>query len=368
MPSKRIVITAGGTGGHLYPAQGFAQQLNGDYPDYEYLFMGGGLSSSRYFNSQDFPFYEVACQPLLVKHPIKMMKGTIHLIKGTYQSWRYLKHYRPAAVVGFGSYFTIPVLLAAKILGIPIILHEANSIPGKANKWFAPFAQAIGVHFPYTISRFKKRAIEVGLPLRKGYQKALIPKDQAKKCFGLDPEGLTLLIFGGSQGAQAINKWMQEALALKNSWPFQIIHITGQEKLIDPLQQFYQRQGLRACVKSFEYQMQWAWSAADAFVGRAGASSMAEALEFEVPGILIPYPFATDQHQDHNARFLVETVKGASVLSEKQLNAAHLLTALEELLDPDQLHRKRQSMQAYKQRSTRIDLCQLVMQVIRQGG
>lgn len=138
---KRILISAGGTGGHLYPAQALGEQLAAQDPPCDILFAAGGLNASRYFNRDRFPFQEVSCSPLLVKNPVRAMAGLKNLVKGTRESIRMIERFKPDVVVGFGSYYTTPILIAAKWMKIPIIVHEANSIPGKANKWMASFCR-----------------------------------------------------------------------------------------------------------------------------------------------------------------------------------------------------------------------------------
>lgn len=357
MPSKRVVITAGGTGGHLYPAQALAQQLLKS----DVLFVAGGLAKNRYFESQRFPFQEIASTPLFSRNPLKIFKGIANLFKGTAQSLKILKKYRPDVVVGFGSYYTVPTLLAAKWLKIPIILHEANSIPGRANKWLAPLADCVGIHFPSTSSYFKKKTVEVGLPLREGYHLNAMSKKEALAHYGLSPDKKTVLICGGSQGARAINLLIEECLPLFKSLSLQIIHLTGDACKAQALTTLYSSQGISACAKAFEPHMQFAWCAADVFVGRSGASTIAESIEFEVPGILIPYPYATDHHQEKNADFLVKTVQSGWKLLESTLTAELLGKKIEQLVAPDQYFVFKKGLQMYKQRPHQLSLCQLIL-------
>ncbi|WP_068470147.1 undecaprenyldiphospho-muramoylpentapeptide beta-N-acetylglucosaminyltransferase [Candidatus Protochlamydia phocaeensis] len=359
--SKRILIAAGGTGGHIFPAQGLAQEIKRRIPSSSVLFVAGKLGSNKYFDRSLFPFKEVVSSPLLSKNPIRSLKGLFNLAKGLYQSIKIMKDFQPDTVVGFGSYYTVPTLLAAKLLRIPIVLHEANSIPGKANKWLAPFACKIGVHFPSTLSLLGKHAIEVGMPLREGYARGDIKREEALAYFKLSKEKAILLVFGGSQGAQAINALMKGCVADLKETSLQVIHLTGNELAVEELAVFYASHGIPATVRAFEANMHYAWSIADFFIGRAGASTIAEAMEFEVPGILIPYPYATDQHQDKNADFLVETVKGAVKCKEADLVAKELgrliqLYSLKSYLEP-----MRQAIQAYKQRPNRLTLCELIL-------
>lgn len=361
---KRILITAGGTGGHVFPAQGLAQQLLKHSPDCEILFVAGGLAKNRYFDRSSFSFKEVPCSPLLSKNPLKSLKGCFHLATGFYQSLQVLREFNPEAVIGFGSYYTLSPLLAAKWLQIPIILHEGNSIPGKVNKWLASYADAVGVHFPYTISLLKGDVVEVGLPLREGYGASLYSQEEARGYFGLSPSERTLLVFGGSQGARFINQLMLGLM--KRGWKgcSQVIHLTGDEAIVPELADAYALQGIKACVKPFEQEMDRAWGSADFFVGRAGAATMAEAMAFEVPGLLIPYPLATDNHQEKNADFLVHTVGGAVKQLESDLDPSKLCEILDHRLTERECKQLRQAMRDYKNRPSRIDLCQLVWQTI----
>jgi UDP-N-acetylglucosamine--N-acetylmuramyl-(pentapeptide) pyrophosphoryl-undecaprenol N-acetylglucosamine transferase len=352
--NKRILITAGGTGGHLYPAQGLAQQL----VNHDILFVAGGLGTNRYFDRSVFPFKEVAC------HPLNQVKGWLSLLKGVWQSWKIIRHYQPDVVVGFGSYYTVATLLAAKFAKVPIVLHEANSIPGKANQWFAPYAKAIGVHFPSTISLLKGKVVEVEMPLRAGYERSCIAREAALRYFEMNETEPVLLIFGGSQGAKTLNQWIQRWLKKSANWIGQCIHLTGDESIVSALQSAYIENGIKACVKSFETHMQFAWRAADFFVGRAGASTIAEAIEFEVPGILVPYPYATDQHQDQNADFLVNTIGGAIKVNEPLEQANDLFEAIQQLTDSKNRAKKQEAIQAYKARSERLHLSQLVLNSI----
>lgn len=362
MAIKKIVIAAGGTGGHLYPAQALAEQLlKGENAAHEFLFMGGDLKDHRCFDRDRFAFQEISASPLSLSNPIKIIGGAIRLVKGFCQSFSILKQLRPQLVVGFGSYHTIPVVLAAKSLGIPIILHEANSIPGKANRWLSPFASHIGVHFPSAGNFFKGKAIEASLPLREGYRLNSTSREEAFEYYRLSPHLQTLLICGGSQGAVAINQFVKECFPFFQENALQLIHLTGNESQAEALASFYRSKGIKASVKPFEHQMRFAWRAADGFIGRSGASTIAEAMEFEVPGILIPYPHSANQHQDINADFLVDTVKGAFKLPQDQLTPAKLKDQLTHLFEKKNNESFKQHLRAYKTRPEQMSFCDLIL-------
>lgn len=359
MTKTRILITAGGTGGHLYPAQALAHQLQKQAQDV--LFVAGGLAANRYFDRERFVYQEISCSPLLSRHPLKCLKGLLHLYRGVRQSIAILKHYQPAAVVGFGSYYTVSTLLAAKWLKIPIVLHEANSVPGKANRWLASMATCVGLHFPATAAYFKGKTVVVGLPLREGYCKTAVTKEEAAAYYGLSTDKRTLLICGGSQGARAINLMIKECLSVFKQLALQVVHLTGDAEMAEQLKELYAAHQIPACVKAFENQMDKAWRMADAFLGRSGASTVAEALAFEVPGILIPYPYATDQHQEKNADFFVSTVGAGTKLLEPGLTPPVLKRALEQLFQSENYDSLQQALHRYQQREDQITLSQLIL-------
>ena len=133
-----VVITAGGTGGHLYPAQALAEQFTQQPMPHDVLFVAGGLRTNRNFDRTRFSFQEITCSPFVSRHPLKSLKGMQNLCRGIDESVAILRQFKPDVVVGFGSFYTVSAVLAARWLKIPIILHEANSIPGKANQWLSP--------------------------------------------------------------------------------------------------------------------------------------------------------------------------------------------------------------------------------------
>lgn len=300
----KILLAAGGTGGHVFPALALAEELQ--EKACEVLFAAGNLSKNAYFKDNAFPFRDISCSPSLVKGIISNTKGVLEAVK-------LLREFNPNVVIGFGSYYTLPVLIAAKWLGIPILLHEANSIPGRVNRLFAPFASKTWTYFPKTRNHLKGAVEECKMPLRSHFKKGKVSKEEARKFFNLNVDLMTILIFGGSQGANALNVLFSREVInelKKHLPPFQLIHFTGSNKGI-----FYE--GFPHYVKPFEKRIDLAWAAADMAVTRAGASSIAEQVEWEVPGISIPYPKATDRHQEFNADFLVETGIGVKVVEEE---------------------------------------------------
>ena len=364
--NKRILIATGGTGGHIYPATAFAQKVMQEHPGCQMLFVGGGLTKNRYFDSSAFDFREISCGTFTSKNPLVLAQACVKIAKGIRQSSKIIDAFKPDVAVGFGSYYSFPPMVAAQLRQVPTVLHEGNSIPGKVNKLLALWATAIGVHFPQTVSLLKGKGVEVGMPLRRGFQRGCVSKSEARKYFGLEGDRPTLLIFGGSQGAQAINVKVQAALKLMENKKIQVIHLAGDELLARDTQQGYAQLGINACVKPFEKRMDIAWQAADMVICRAGAGTVAELFEFEVPGILIPFPRAADNHQEYNADFIVETVGGGRKYQEAKLDDRLLANVITDYLDEAgaKLAKMRHAMEEYKKNSRTQDLTSLVMKVM----
>jgi UDP-N-acetylglucosamine--N-acetylmuramyl-(pentapeptide) pyrophosphoryl-undecaprenol N-acetylglucosamine transferase len=390
--SRKILIATGGTGGHIYPAIGLAQQLLLEVPDTEILFVGGGLESNRYFDSKKFSSESISCGFFAGHAPLSFIKASLKISKGIWQSKQIIRKFMPDVVVGFGSFYAFPSIIAAKWMSIPIILHEANIIPGKVNRILAKWANVTGVHFPETVHLLKGKSVEVGVPLREGFKHSSMPKTEAIRYFGLNENKKTVLIFGGSQGAAAINRFVkgsfdclypecadsmhsngkkpvevEDCKRSHTSLPeIQVLHIAGEAKFTEELQKFYAQKGITACVKSFENRMDIAWQAADLAITRSGAGTIAEQLEFEVPGILIPFPRATDNHQEHNADFMVATVGGAVKFLENDSVPSRIALCITDLLKDEYalLLAMQTAMNQYKKRARTRDLCSLVKEFL----
>lgn len=317
----KILITAGGTGGHIFPALALAEVLR-DEKGCDIFFAGGRLSQNPYFEKNLYSYQDVYAGKG-GKNPLEWMKLGLGIVQGI----QLIKKFNPDLVLGFGSYYTVPLLAAARLLGKPFFLHESNSIPGKVNRYFSHYAEMTWVHFPSTIALLKGPAETAKMPLRPLFKKGLISKAQARKELGLKPDFPTILAFGGSQGAEGINHLFASAAC---SLPFQVIHFTGgsSEKIVEN----YKKAGLAAYVRPFEKRMDIAWAAADLAVTRSGAASFAEQVEYEVPGIFIPYPHSTDGHQRKNAAYA--DLNGLGIKREQEnLTSETLAEDIVRLLD-----------------------------------
>lgn len=352
--AKRLVIATGGTGGHLFPAMSLARRLRERTSDLEITFIGGKLASSSFFSQEQFDFREISCAPLL---------GLYKNVKGFQQSLSHLKQIKPSLVVGFGSYYGFPPLAAALFRRTPIVLFEPNAIPGKVVRWMAPFAKEIGVCLPNVSSKMRGQKRLVKMHTLKNERPSL-SKEQTLKEYGLDPLKQTLLIFGGSQGAQRINELMLEVCHLwrtLGSLPINVLHFTGNDEFTEDLRRGYEEANVQAHVKTFEKEMVRAWSSADFLIARSGASTCAELIEHGVPALLIPYPFASDNHQEGNADFIV-SLGGGVKINQKKLTSLDIAAAIERYLvgDISQKDMMKKKLCEYRMTIPKVDFADLV--------
>lgn len=326
---KKVFIATGGTGGHVLPSLAFAEELLEESSDLEVHFLGGKLARNRYFDKK-YSFTDVSCGRLS-KNPFRLFAECIKIIFGILQSIKEILRQKPSLVVGFGSYYSFPVLMAALFTKTPLMLHESNSLPGLVSRLLSPYARMTAIQFEETKKRLSKAELSA-MPLKKSMRNNLISKAEACSYFGLDEGRFTILVFGGSQGAVALNQLFSESASkLIGKLPsFQLIHLAGTKEQSEILKKYYKDARIKAAVKSFEEEMANAWLSADLVISRSGASSIAELIHFALPGILIPYPYAADNHQEHNAK-AIERIGGALVRTENELTSEILVEAILEV-------------------------------------
>jgi UDP-N-acetylglucosamine--N-acetylmuramyl-(pentapeptide) pyrophosphoryl-undecaprenol N-acetylglucosamine transferase len=359
----KILIAAGGTGGHLFPAQALAKDLLKKQPKLDLLFVGGALSTNRCFQKDLFAFREIfASTPYLKVNSLLSSLWTI--AKGMQQSFEIIRAFQPDLLIGFGSYHAFPLLVAGVFKKIPIVLFEPNAAPGKVNRFFSRWALITTIQFSQAGNSLSGKTVEVNMPLWERDGKNDVSQEEARAYFCLDPYKMTLLVFGGSQGASAINRLFCEAACfLKEEKKVQIIHLTGKND-VEVVRRTYTRYGINACVKEFEDRMHYAWRAANLVICRAGAATLAEQVAFEVPGILIPYPQAAEDHQKKNALFMQTEVQGAVCLDEANLNHEKLYREIENCLQ--RLNEMHQKICQFKHRDHKQDFTLLISELI--GG
>jgi UDP-N-acetylglucosamine--N-acetylmuramyl-(pentapeptide) pyrophosphoryl-undecaprenol N-acetylglucosamine transferase len=301
----KILIAAGGSGGHLLPAQQLGAELQ---KEAEVLFAGYKLDSSPFFQRPRFAFQAVSAAPLRLNP-----RGLLDFIKGAgagaIESIRLIRSFQPDVVVGFGSFHSFPVLLAASVLRRRIILFEANCLLGKVNRLFARDAQVVAAQFELKNAPARTRFVPL-LPWSN--PKERMEKNEAREKWGLAPGRPTILVFGGSQGAAFLNRAAADAMPNH----VQVIHLAGNETAAIETAARYRQKGIPALVKAFESNMHQAYAAADCALCRSGAGTIAELIRYGLPAVLIPFPQAMDNHQQINAEFLAKKIRGARMLIE----------------------------------------------------
>lgn len=320
---KKIVLAAGGTGGHLFPALKLGEELKNMA---EVLFMAHGLSKNVHFKRDLYQWCDVPSGTIAIKKPFYTLRSLKNLMVGFLKSRKILSKFRPDLVVGFGSYHSLPPLLAAKSLKIPFLVHEGNAHPGIVNRLMAPFATIVGSHF--LEAKAKIGGDLISLPLRWDAESVKESKLEALRYFGLRDSDKTVLIFGGSQGSDAINQHLLGALRVLKEWDVQLIHLVGTKE--EEYREIYQSLGMVAQVKDFEERMDLAYRASDLILSRAGAMTLSEIKEFKVPSILIPYPGAYN-HQEINADAYIKETLGAVKLRERELTSHTLAQVFNDL-------------------------------------
>jgi len=324
----RIVIAAGGTGGHLYPGIAVARRFAARCPGTEVLFVGhqGGLEE-RLLSHEGFHVSLVTVQALQGRSKLAQAQALGVLGLGTLQAARLLWRVCPHLVVGAGGYVMGPVVLAATLLRVPRVVLEQNVVPGLTVRAMARYAQRVFTSFPESAAYLPGRPVEyTGTPVRQ--EICQVGVTEPRPADGR----LHLLVFGGSQGAHRINQAMlQVAPLLAAHQPrLRLVHQTGESDCAEVVQAYAQA-GLQAEVQPFLHDMAERYRWADLVLCRAGASTLAELTTCGKPAILVPYPYAADDHQRHNAMAL-QRQGAAQVIVDADLTGTRLYEVLEPLL------------------------------------
>ncbi len=322
----RVVIAAGGTGGHMYPAIAYAKAFQLHDPEGHILFIGTGKTVERNILSQEgFQFESLRVEGFVGKSALNMLRALWLLPQSIWRAMQILRSPKADLVIGTGGYFSPPVVFAAWLLQIPRVILEPNAMPGLANRLLGPLASRIFLAFESARSFFSaSKARVIGTPIRQAF---ILEHPPAL------PQGVKhLLIFGGSQGAQAINSAVLEAIedSQKIRESVTLTHQTGAEDC-ERVRQRYEQLGVQADVQPFLFDMPKELAKADLVICRAGASTLAELAAYSKVGILIPFPHATHNHQELNAKAM-EAVGAARMLRQSDLSGQYLAAEIESLM------------------------------------
>jgi len=337
-----IVVAAGGTGGHLYPALAVADEIRRTHPDARIVFTGSrGKIESRVPPSRGYEFQPIWSGGFRRRLSAGTFLFPVKTVVAFLQSIVLLLRVKPDAVFGGGGYVSGPVVLAAAFLLIPTIIQEQNSIPGATTKMLSRVATEVHVTFEETMRHLpsRKNVFLTGNPTRAELETA--DRAEGAALFGFSPERTTLLVFGGSLGAHRINTAVRGALDGLAARSVQCIWQTGEKDADEIHAAVKGRNGVAVC--SFIERMELAYAASDLVLCRAGATTLAELTRTGKPAILVPYPYAAADHQTHNARVLSDG--GAAVIIPDRDLDERLAGVLFPLLD-DPARREEMSRKA----------------------
>ncbi len=308
----RVVIAGGGTGGHLYPGIAVARELLARRPGSTVTFAGTEKGIEfRVIPREGFELDTIRSGGLKGKSIADRARGASLIPLGMRDAWSIVSRRRPDLVIGVGGYSSGPVVLTAALRGVPTMLLEQNAVPGLTNRLLARVVTAAAVTYESTRSCFGSKAFVSGNPVRAEFM------DRQETAAGAPESGVHLLVFGGSQGAHAINAAMVAAAPAlaRLGGALRITHQAG-ERDVEMVRQGYAAAGLTATVEAFLYDMGVRLGQADLAVCRAGATTLAELTAAGKPSILIPLPTATDDHQRKNAEALASTGAAAVMLQQ----------------------------------------------------
>lgn len=350
---RSILIMAGGTGGHIFPALAVADILCSQ--GWQVTWLGAPNSmEADLVPKHGYGMAWVRFSGVRGKGLLRKLLLPFNLLVALWQGAAAIFRYRPDVVLGMGGYITFPGGLMAALLRRPLVIHEQNSIAGLSNRVLARLAQKALSGFPDVLPK----AIWCGNPVRSSI--AGLPDPQTR--YEARNGKLNVLVVGGSLGAKAINEALPQALAqLPEDMRPNVQHQTGKQHF-EAVQQLYQQAGVQADIRPFMDDMATCYANADVVICRAGALTIAELAAAGVASILIPFPFAVDDHQTHNARFLSE--RGAAILlPQSELNAEKLAQLLRELVDGRRGREKLLAMAQQARSVAKADAAQRVAQV-----
>jgi UDP-N-acetylglucosamine--N-acetylmuramyl-(pentapeptide) pyrophosphoryl-undecaprenol N-acetylglucosamine transferase len=344
----KFAIACGGTGGHLFPGLAIAELLRGRGHEVLLLISEKQIDAIAVKDRTDFEIKKIASVGMPSIWSPQIFPFAVKFISGFLTCWNLFRSWHPSAILGMGGFTSTAPILAGRLLKTPTFIHESNSIPGKANRINAKLADTVLLGFAECRQYFPAKPLQVtGTPIRTSLR-GTVDRETATRNLRLKSGLQTVAVIGGSQGAHGINEAVVAALHHFAMKPVQFIHLTGRED-----HQFvydrYQKEGIPAFVAAFHYQMEDVYGAADLIVARSGAASLSEISYFGLPAILLPYPFAADNHQSLNAAIFSRN-SAAQVLEGAEANGEKLGRLIDELLSDF----KRRRLMAESMRSMAI--------------
>ena len=326
----RVIISAGGTGGHIYPALAIINKIKEKEPDSEFLYIGTHNRMEKdIVPAKGIPFKSIEMYGFS-KKIFRNIKTVKCLFKAFKECKKMIKEFNPDIVIGVGGYVTVPVVVSAKKLGFKTFLHEQNSLPGKSNKFLSKYCDLVGVSFESSLDKFPSgKAIVTGNPCSEDALKAPV---LLKSTLGLSATKKLVLIVMGSLGAGKVSKYLESELQRFEGKDYEVLFVTGKGSYDEVMKHNYPKnvkiipfyEGLTSVMKK-----------TDVMVSRAGASTLSELIALEVPSILIPSPYVANNHQYLNALDLVKQ-NAALMVEEKDLEDGVLFKKVDELINNEE--------------------------------
>lgn len=324
----RAIISAGGTGGHIYPALAIIKKIKENEKDSEFLYIGTTDRMEKdIIPRENIPFFGIEIKGLDRHNLFNNFKVLNDFCKAVKVCKKKIKEFNPDIVIGVGGYVTSPVIYAAKKLGYKTFIHEQNSIPGVSNKFLSHYADLIGVSFEKSINSFpKKKTIYTGNPRS---EEVINCKEASKEKYGLSKNKKLVIIVMGSLGSKTMNEKFKKTLKLFAKKDYEVYFITG-KNYYDSYQDIKTSSNVK--IVPFENELISLMKVSDLIVSRAGASSLVEITAASLPSILIPSPYVTHNHQYQNAKVL-EDAKASIIIEEKDFSEEKLVSTIDGILN-----------------------------------
>src|SRR5512132_264055 len=332
------VIACGGTGGHLFPGIAVAEVLQNRGHEVMLLVSEKDIDALALSGRTNFQVEKLPTVGLPSPFSPAFFAFTRRFVESLSLCRSIYRKFNPHAVLGMGGFTSTAPVLAGRFRGIATFIHESNAVPGKANRWTARVVNAVMLGFKECAPFFPKTRTEItGTPVRT--ELVRLDRADSRRKLGLREDLPTLLVMGGSQGASGINQALIKALPFLQRVPLQVIHLSGvrDERLVADN---YRRENVPAYIGAFHHQMEEVYSAADLVVARAGAASLAEFAAFSLAGILIPFPYATDDHQTRNAEIYAHA-DAALLLKQSDISCEVRARKTRELIQSPQHRQQR---------------------------
>ena len=355
---KHVMMMAAGTGGHVFPALAVAKELQLKGIEVSWLATPAGMEN-RLLKNHNIPIYQIDIQGVRGNGMVRKILAPFKILKATLSAMRYMKQLNVDAVAGFGGYVAGPGGLAARALGIPVLIHEQNAIAGFTNTQLSRIAKTVCEAFPHTFPA-QQKVVTTGNPVRKEITEILNPswRYQEREKAG---QPLRILIVGGSLGARALNECVPEALKRLNV-PLNVFHQCGQNNAEATQARYADAPDtLKAEVAPFIEDMAKAYSDADLIICRAGALTVTEIATAGLAAVFVPLPSAVDDHQTANAKFLAD-IQAAKICPQAQMTPESLIALLQPLMNRQLL----QEMAVKARRQAQPDAAQHVVRLIQE--